>query len=34
VVSTFVRGNHVWDGADVIGQKELGQFVPRQPKHS
>src|SRR3984885_11079976 len=30
VVSTFVRGNHVWNGAEVTGQKELGQFVPRQ----
>jgi allantoinase len=30
VVSTFVRGNHVWNGVEVIGQKELGQFVPRQ----
>jgi allantoinase len=34
VVSTFVRGHHVWNGADVIGQKELGQFVPRQQSPS
>jgi allantoinase len=34
VVSTFVRGHHVWNGADVIGQKELGQFVPRQQSQS
>jgi allantoinase len=33
VISTFMRGHHVWNGADVIGQKELGQFVPRQQKH-
>jgi allantoinase len=30
VISTFVRGHQVWNGADVIGSKQLGRFVPRQ----
>ncbi|WP_213775167.1 dihydroorotase family protein [Bradyrhizobium sp. dw_78] len=34
VASTFVRGRQVWNGADVIGQKDLGQFVPRQQSPS
>ncbi len=28
VVSDFRAGNRVWNGAEVIGRKDFGQFVP------
>jgi allantoinase len=32
VGATFVRGERVWDGANVVGRPGLGRYVPRQPR--